>query len=348
MLDWVLNGERRRRVSVLQLVVLLVFGLVVAFTSLMVPGGCSVLCEVRDGEGVCRVQRIRLLSTRNRDFAMSALAPASAQVVYKGRYRNRVPVVDLALADPPERLCRFEVPATEADRWNAWMGDQGDGEIQMPKVLTSGLEARSLLLVLLLAGVGTAAGSGLAIAVRLGFVGTRSAGAGRSSSAAAASTVYSPPAAPAPAVRPPPGPRVARAGVALSTSPAPPRVAEPKPAPAGPASGPALPPCPRCESKDWRPVARGPLQGARCQGCEGTWVDGARAHVFVETAVGVDPSLLPELAGHFAGERLGCPQCRLAMDPVTLKGVHIDRCGRCAGLWLDDSELEALTRGQLS
>lgn len=39
---------------------------------------------------------------------------------------------------------------------------------------------------------------------------------------------------------------------------------------------------------------------------------------------------------------MNCPKCQGAMDPVTVETVTVDRCTRCAGLWLDGGELQAL------
>ena len=35
-----------------------------------------------------------------------------------------------------------------------------------------------------------------------------------------------------------------------------------------------------------------------------------------------------------------CPKCGAALITVPYKGVEIDKCSRCAGLWLDCGELE--------
>ena len=37
-----------------------------------------------------------------------------------------------------------------------------------------------------------------------------------------------------------------------------------------------------------------------------------------------------------------CPKCGFDLQEVTFKGVLIDRCSRCNGVWLDDGELEKL------
>jgi len=42
-----------------------------------------------------------------------------------------------------------------------------------------------------------------------------------------------------------------------------------------------------------------------------------------------------------------CPTCRIALEVFTLRGVEVDRCGLCKGIWLDDGELELLCRPRL-
>lgn len=37
-----------------------------------------------------------------------------------------------------------------------------------------------------------------------------------------------------------------------------------------------------------------------------------------------------------------CPKCGSDMTTVTFKGVEIDRCGGCNGIFLDDGELETV------
>ena len=39
---------------------------------------------------------------------------------------------------------------------------------------------------------------------------------------------------------------------------------------------------------------------------------------------------------------LRCPKFGMALEPVTLQGVQIDRCYSCNGTWLDEGELEQL------
>ena len=37
-----------------------------------------------------------------------------------------------------------------------------------------------------------------------------------------------------------------------------------------------------------------------------------------------------------------CPKCGFNLEPVTFKGLKIDKCFHCDGTWLDAGELEAL------
>ncbi len=37
-----------------------------------------------------------------------------------------------------------------------------------------------------------------------------------------------------------------------------------------------------------------------------------------------------------------CPKCGLDLKEINFKGVSIDKCFHCGGLWFDDQELESL------
>jgi hypothetical protein len=41
---------------------------------------------------------------------------------------------------------------------------------------------------------------------------------------------------------------------------------------------------------------------------------------------------------------LSCPKCDGTLVEITFEEVQIDRCNKCHGVWLDDGELERLTR----
>jgi uncharacterized protein len=37
-----------------------------------------------------------------------------------------------------------------------------------------------------------------------------------------------------------------------------------------------------------------------------------------------------------------CPKCGSQLDEITFRGVRVDKCFTCGGVWLDDGELEEL------
>jgi hypothetical protein len=39
-----------------------------------------------------------------------------------------------------------------------------------------------------------------------------------------------------------------------------------------------------------------------------------------------------------------CPKCGMELNEVEYKGVHIDKCLNCEGIWLDAGELEAISK----
>lgn len=47
-----------------------------------------------------------------------------------------------------------------------------------------------------------------------------------------------------------------------------------------------------------------------------------------------------------ANEELKCPRCDVAMASMTMVGVHIDVCSNCNGCWLDNKEIELMTRSR--
>lgn len=41
---------------------------------------------------------------------------------------------------------------------------------------------------------------------------------------------------------------------------------------------------------------------------------------------------------------LPCPKCHIRMDRVDAKGVDVDRCVKCGGIWLDQGELDSILK----
>jgi uncharacterized protein len=42
-----------------------------------------------------------------------------------------------------------------------------------------------------------------------------------------------------------------------------------------------------------------------------------------------------------------CPQCKTALQSRTLRGVKLDQCSSCHGIWLDAGQLEQLSKKRL-
>ncbi|MDH5716904.1 MAG: zf-TFIIB domain-containing protein [Spirochaetia bacterium] len=38
-----------------------------------------------------------------------------------------------------------------------------------------------------------------------------------------------------------------------------------------------------------------------------------------------------------------CPKCKAALNPITYKGITIDKCPQCEGVWLDKGEENFVT-----
>lgn len=43
-----------------------------------------------------------------------------------------------------------------------------------------------------------------------------------------------------------------------------------------------------------------------------------------------------------------CPKCGMELQEVSFRGLHIDQCAACQGVWLDAGELERLAKAESS
>lgn len=88
------------------------------------------------------------------------------------------------------------------------------------------------------------------------------------------------------------------------------------------------------------------LGDAPCPSCKGTFVPSEGVERLVHRELGLEISTLRELMGPHAGTQLKCPSCAFAMSHVQLKGVPLELCTGCGGVWLDEGELERLSLGR--
>jgi len=111
---------------------------------------------------------------------------------------------------------------------------------------------------------------------------------------------------------------------------------------------PSKPPrtCPACES----PLSTAKLAGVRVDGCEscgGVWMDAGEVQKLASW-----PAALEAVGRRFKGAtvhlslgKIGCPACGGALAPheySSLRGIELDRCQACGGLWLDAGEAQQI------
>lgn len=41
---------------------------------------------------------------------------------------------------------------------------------------------------------------------------------------------------------------------------------------------------------------------------------------------------------------MSCPKCGMELIEIDYRGIKVDRCSECLGIWLDAGELEAVTK----
>ena len=103
--------------------------------------------------------------------------------------------------------------------------------------------------------------------------------------------------------------------------------------------------CPRCPHLVLTP-GHGVIDEDVCGGCGGRFLSGQVSDRFVVFELGIERDVLREIASLFSGPRLPCPGCQGLMRSLRLRGVPVDLCLSCGGLWLDAGELVALSGGR--
>lgn len=103
--------------------------------------------------------------------------------------------------------------------------------------------------------------------------------------------------------------------------------------------------CPRCPETILSTGA-GAWREDVCATCNGRFLDGDTALRLFEEHLRLGRDMLLELTRD-GPRRLICPGCGQKMTLTMARGIQVDLCGGCGGAWLDDGELQALTRGQV-
>ena len=103
--------------------------------------------------------------------------------------------------------------------------------------------------------------------------------------------------------------------------------------------------CPRCP--DTVLTARaGAWHEDVCAACNGRFLDGDTTLRLFEEHLRLGRDMLRELTRE-GPRRLICPGCGQRMTLTMARGIQVDLCGGCGGAWLDEGELQALSRGQV-
>ena len=102
--------------------------------------------------------------------------------------------------------------------------------------------------------------------------------------------------------------------------------------------------CPVCGHEALDPAGND-LGMSSCGRCEGDWIPPDSAARLIEGHLGLDRKMLPELESFTRADPIGCPSCDSPLTLLKLKGVSVDWCRSCDGLWLDSGELHRLSSG---
>lgn len=105
------------------------------------------------------------------------------------------------------------------------------------------------------------------------------------------------------------------------------------------------PSCPACERQGVA-VALVPgasLDGISCPRCGGTHLPTVGSERLLCEELHLSRAALLELADAFGGRRFRCPGCSARTRALLVRGVDVDLCFACGGLWLEAGELEQLS-----
>ncbi len=105
--------------------------------------------------------------------------------------------------------------------------------------------------------------------------------------------------------------------------------------------------CPRC-AVELAAVAHGSVAAHRCPLCRGYWMhQEGLAHDIRQTG-GQKGVRLPDvsfLEGPPSATDWPCPDCKgVLLETLTMRGVPVERCPSCDGLFLQEGEGELITR----
>ena len=104
--------------------------------------------------------------------------------------------------------------------------------------------------------------------------------------------------------------------------------------------------CPRCRV-ELETLTHAGIKGAGCPKCEGVWLGAAdlvSAIRFFATDKGVALKTIALLEGPTRASALRCPECSVSLQSIALRGVDVEKCPSCRGVFLDSGESEAIAK----
>ena len=104
--------------------------------------------------------------------------------------------------------------------------------------------------------------------------------------------------------------------------------------------------CPRCGSEFALAVQAGNLGEAICAKCNGRFIDAMAVNRVIVEGLGISADILQDLPNVSGGQGFSCPACSTTTQHFALKGVAVERCPKCQGIWLDKGELLQLGKGE--
>lgn len=102
--------------------------------------------------------------------------------------------------------------------------------------------------------------------------------------------------------------------------------------------------CPACVGDGGVALQAGAdLDGSWCERCGGVLLPATGSERVLHQLLALDRAALMDLAEGFGGRRFACPWCTARMRCLVVRGVDLDLCFHCGGLWLETGELERLS-----
>ena len=104
--------------------------------------------------------------------------------------------------------------------------------------------------------------------------------------------------------------------------------------------------CPRC-GVELETLTHAGVKGAGCPKCEGVWLSAADLVTAIRLYAadhGVALETIALLEGPARPTELRCPDCPSSLQLIALRGVDVERCPSCRGVFLDRGEIEAIAK----